>query len=99
MGEWEGNGLFSYLVLVLEGIGIRSAYTQNIINGGLQLYYYAIAIIGFLVIMRFRRRTLMLSGCALMIVAFTLWTALSSLNEQRNYDASLGVGIVVMIFL
>lgn len=99
MGQWAGNGLLAYLVIVLEGIGIKSAYTQNLINGSLQLYNYATAIIGSLIIMRFRRRTLMLSGCAFMILTFTLWTILSSLNEQRNYDSNLGIGVVVMIFI
>lgn len=37
--QWSGNTVVSYyLVLVLDGVGIKNAYDQSLINGGLQIF-------------------------------------------------------------
>lgn len=101
MSQWAGNGLVSYyLIVILKNIGITDAKTQNLINGGLQIFNYASAIAGAACVNRFRRRTMVLGACAGMIVAFLIWTIISAINEQRKFgDNHLGVAIVVMIFV
>lgn len=86
MGQWAGNGLISfYLIVVLNNIGITNAKTQNLINGGLQLFNYATAILGASFIPRLPRKTILLATCAGMAVAYLIWTVLSSVNQQRNF--------------
>lgn len=99
--QWSGNGLVSYyLVKVLRSIGIEDAEEQNLINGGLTIFCYGINIIGATGILKFGRRTILLAGFAGMMLAYLIWTVLSSINQQRNFqDGSLGTGVVAMIFV
>ncbi|KAH7141908.1 general substrate transporter [Dactylonectria macrodidyma] len=99
--QWSGNGLISfYLVIVLRSIGIEDAEEQNLINGGLTLFCYAVSIIGATGILRFGRRTILLAGFAGMAMAYLIWTILSSINQQRGFeDTGLGYGVVAMIFV
>lgn len=99
--QWSGNGLISfYLVKVLRSIGIEDPERQNLINGGLTIFCYGINIIGAGAVLRFKRRTILLSGFAGMAGAYLIWTILSSINQQRNFqDQGLGYGVVAMIFV
>ncbi|KAF2018000.1 MFS general substrate transporter [Aaosphaeria arxii CBS 175.79] len=100
MVQWSGSGLVSfYLILVLKSIGITDPETQNTINGGLQIYNYATAILGAFLLDRFGRRTMMLLSTCGMAVAFLIWTVLSAVNEERGFDSKYGVGVVLMIFI
>jgi MFS family permease len=61
--QWSGNGIVSYyLNIALKGIGITSQGSQTLFNGVLQLYNYATAIIGALVVDKAGRRTLFLTS-------------------------------------
>ena len=54
---------------------------------------------GFLV-GKIRRRTTFLTGLAWMLVCYVCWTALSAVNQQRNFEQeSLGRGVLAFIFL
>ncbi|KAL2113436.1 hypothetical protein VUR80DRAFT_4052 [Thermomyces stellatus] len=99
--QWSGNGLVSYyLVPVLKNIGITDPETQNVINGILQIVNYFTAIAAALVVDRLGRRFLFLVSTAGMAVIFVIWTVLSAKNEQQNLEnKSLGIGIVIMIFV
>lgn len=99
--QWAGNGLVSfYLILVLRSIGIEDPEKQNLINGGLTIFCYGISIIGATSILRFGRRTILLVGFSGMASAYLIWTVLSSVSQQRNFeDGSLGIGVVAMIFV
>ena len=89
-----------YLVIVLRSIGIKDPEKQNLINGGLTIFCYGISIIGATGILRFGRRRILLVGFAGMASAYLVWTVLSSINQQRNFeDGSLGIGVVAMIFV
>lgn len=98
IAQWCGNGLIAYLVLVLRGIGITDAYSQTLINGGLQLWCYATVIAGAYCVNHLRRRQAMLIGFAGMLVSFILWTVLSAVNQERGYEKGLGIGVVFSIF-
>jgi MFS family permease len=49
---------------------------------------------------RLGRRPLFLFSFAGMLVTYVIWTILSAINQQRNFeDKSLGGGVLAMIFL
>ncbi|KAK9476947.1 general substrate transporter [Lipomyces japonicus] len=101
MQQMSGNGLLSYyLSLVLTSIGITSAPQQLVINGGLMIYNWGIAIVLIGIVPRFGRRVLFLTSTASMFVIFVIWTVLSAINQERNFEQkSLGQGVLAMIFL
>lgn len=73
------NGIVSYyLFLVLQGIGITGTGNQTLINGILQVWNYAGAILGSLLVDRVGRRLLFLTSFGGMCLSFTAWTSSSS---------------------
>ncbi|CCH41023.1 Hexose transporter 2 [Wickerhamomyces ciferrii] len=100
--QLSGNGLVSYyLNLVLKSIGVESTDEQLVFNGGLMIYNYAISIaINLLVFQNIRRRLTIITAFSLMLTFYVIWTILSAINQQRNFeDTSLGKGVMAMIFL
>jgi sugar porter (SP) family MFS transporter len=99
--QLSGNGLVSYyLSKVLNSIGITSTSQQLVFNGGLMIYNYGISIIiNLFAFQYFKRRTAFITSVAAMLVTFVIWTILSAINQQRNFeDKSLGKGVMAMIF-
>ncbi|CCH41024.1 Hexose transporter 2 [Wickerhamomyces ciferrii] len=97
-----GNGLVSYyLNLVLNSIGITSTDQQLVFNGGLMIYNYAISIaINLTAFQHIRRRTTFIGAFSFMLLTYIIWTVLSAINQQRNFeDTALGKGVMAMIFL
>lgn len=101
MMQLSGNGLVSYyLNLVLNSIGITSTDEQLIINGCLMIYNWVIASGVAFVANRFKRRTLFITSFSVMLVSYVIWTVLSAINQQRNFEQrSLGQGVLAMIFI
>ncbi len=100
--QLSGNGLVSYyLNKVLNSIGITSPTEQLIFNGGLQIYNWGISIIiNLLVFQNFRRRVVFNTSIAMMLFFYIIWTILSAINQERNFeDKSLAKGVMAMIFL
>ncbi|KZL66990.1 hexose transporter protein (Lactose permease) [Colletotrichum tofieldiae] len=99
--QWCGNQLISsYIALVLTDIGITDPETQNLINGGLQIFNWVVAVGSGLLVDRLGRRFLLLTSLIGMLIAFTIWTILAALNQQRpNGSKGLGIGVVVMVFV
>jgi MFS family permease len=98
--QWCGNQLISgYLALVLKGSGITDPETQNLINGGLQIFAFIVGCTSATFVERLGRRFLFLGSTTGMLTVFTIWTALAAQNQQKdNTDKGLSVGIVVMVF-
>lgn len=74
--QCSGNGLVSYYIHdILNSIGIEDSYRQSLINGGLQLWSFFIAI-GFssFFVDRLGRKTLFLIAGFGMLASFTVWT-------------------------
>lgn len=74
--QCSGNGLVSYYLHdILNSVGIRSSYDQALINGGLQIWSFLVAI-GFSVFLvdKFGRKTLFLIAGVGMLVTFSIWT-------------------------
>lgn len=100
--QLSGNGLVSYyLAKVLDSIGITSTSSQLIYNGGLMIYNYGVAIlINLFAFNKTRRRTVFIASIGGMLFTYVIWTILSAINQQRNFeDTSLGKGVIAMIFL
>ncbi|KAK6457489.1 putative hexose transporter [Scheffersomyces xylosifermentans] len=99
--QLSGNGLVSYFLgKVLTSIGITSQKEQLIINGCLTIYNMVICVFVAFICHLFRRRTLFLTSISGMLICYVIWTILSAINQQRNFeDPSLGKGVLAMIFL
>lgn len=99
--QLSGNGLVSYyLSKVLVTIGITETKKQLEINGCLMIYNMVISMTVAGVVNRFRRRTLFLFSTGAMCATYIIWTALSAVNEQKDFkDHSYANGVLAMIFL
>jgi Na+/melibiose symporter-like transporter len=73
--QCSGNGLVSYyLHSILESVGITTSYNQSLINGGLQIWSFLVAICFSLLVDKVgRRRLFMIAGVG-MLVSFSIWT-------------------------
>jgi MFS family permease len=94
--QWSGSGLISYyLTLVLDGIGITAAGNQTLINGILQVWGFAISIIGSILVDRVGRRRLILISIGGMGVCFVCWTICSALYTQSTVAKDLATGLAL----
>lgn len=74
--QCSGNGLVSYYIHdILTSVGVHDASDQSVINGGLQIWSFLVAV-GFSVLLvdRLGRRTLFLTAAVGMLVTFSIWT-------------------------
>lgn len=99
--QLSGNGLVSYyLNKVLDSIGITEEKRQLEINGYLMFYNMMVSIIIASTVGYFNRRTVFIFCCSSMLVTYIVWTALSAVNQQHNFENKLyGNGVLAMIFL
>ncbi|KAJ4305061.1 hypothetical protein N0V90_000591 [Kalmusia sp. IMI 367209] len=96
----SGNGLVSYYIKdILASVGVTESYDQSLINGGVQLWSFFVAI-GFSVFLvdRFGRKKLFMIAAVGMLVAFTIWTACSAVYAKTE-NAAAGRAVIAMIFL
>lgn len=100
MMQLSGNQLVStYLVQVLESIGITTTKEQLQINGCLMIYNLVISLCLTNLVTRFRRRTMFLTGFVGMLVSYIVWTILSALAKENNFEnRSLSQGVLAFIF-
>lgn len=100
MMQLSGNQLVStYLVQVLDSIGITTSKEQLQINGCLMIYNFVISLGLTNLVTRFRRRTMFLSGCVGMLVSYIVWANLSALAKENNFEnKSLSQGVLAFIF-
>ncbi|KXJ97585.1 general substrate transporter [Microdochium bolleyi] len=98
--QWAGNTVISYyLVLVLDGIGIRDATHQSLINGGLQIFnLFATVGCGALMVDFLGRRRLFQWSAIGMTVSYTIWTILNAQFATTGVS-SFGYGVVPMLFV
>ncbi|KAK6458509.1 general substrate transporter [Scheffersomyces xylosifermentans] len=101
MAQLCGNALTSYyLPIVLKNIGISNPNDQLKINIGLTVYGLVWSVSVGSNVNRFPRRVMFIGGYILMCIAYVIWTALSAVNQQQNFEnKGLGKGVVAMIFL
>lgn len=74
--QCSGNGLVSYyLHSILESVGITSSYNQSLINGGLQIWSFLVAVGFAFAVDKIGRRKLFMTAAVGMLISFTIWTA------------------------
>lgn len=74
--QCSGNGLVSYYLHdILNSVGITASYDQSVINGGLQIWSFLVAL-GFSVFLvdKFGRKTLFMIAAVGMLISFSVWT-------------------------
>ena len=99
MSQWSGNGLVSYyLNKVFDGIGITDPTTQLLINGILQIWNLAIALLASFACERLGRRLLFISSCVGMLVFFTLQTACAGVFANTGSQGAAHA-VIAFIFL
>lgn len=98
--QCSGNGLVSYyLSSILDSIGIDGSYEQSLINGGLQIWSFLIAIIfSVFLVDRFGRKTLFLIAGVGMLISFSIWTGCSAVYEKTG-NKGAGSAVLAMIFV
>jgi MFS family permease len=75
LSQCSGNGLVSYyLHSILDSIGITRSYDQSLINGGLQIWSFLVALGFAFMVDKMGRRKLFLIAAIGMLVAFSVWT-------------------------
>jgi hypothetical protein len=100
MQQLCGNAVISYyLHIILNNLGITNPLDQLRINIGMTAFGLLWVLVFASLIYRFRRRVLLLTGYISMCIVYTIFTIVSAINEERDYqDHSLAIGAVVMIF-
>lgn len=83
--QWSGNGLVSYYInIVLDRVGITQTRTKAAINGGLQIFNLASALVGVMVVDKLGRRKIFLISNIGMLTAFSMWTVTTALFSQSG---------------
>ncbi|KAF3027577.1 hypothetical protein E8E12_000042, partial [Didymella heteroderae] len=97
--QCSGNSLVSYYLHdILNSVGITGSRDQSVINGGLQIWSFLVAVGMALTVDKLGRRFLFLFAAFGMFVSFTIWTACSAVYaEQGNTKA--GSAVIAMIFI
>jgi len=97
--QCSGNGIASYYLHdILESVGVTSSSDQALVNGGLQIWSFLVAIgFSFLVDKAGRRRLFLTAGLG-MLFAFSVWTGCSAVYAQ-NGSPTAGRAVIAMIFL
>ncbi|KAG2048457.1 hypothetical protein BDR06DRAFT_991507 [Suillus hirtellus] len=97
--QWSGNGLVSYYFnTVLDRLGITQTRTKAAINGGLQIFNLASALVGVMIVDKVgRRKTFLISNIG-MLTAFAMWTVTTALFCESG-DVAAGRATVPLIFI
>ncbi|KAH8589302.1 general substrate transporter [Bisporella sp. PMI_857] len=97
--QCSGNGLVSYyLHSILESVGITSSYNQSLINGGLQIWSFLVALAFSFLVDKLGRRMLFMTAAVGMLISFSIWTGCSAVYAQTGNTAA-GSAVIAMIFL
>jgi MFS family permease len=99
-GTWGGVAVISYyLTLVLDASGITSTYSQNLINGLLQVFNYLASVFaGAMLVDRVGRRRLFLTSAVGMLLSYIAITVSSS-NFAHSKNVKVGNSVIAFIFL
>ncbi|KDR80298.1 hypothetical protein GALMADRAFT_62198 [Galerina marginata CBS 339.88] len=97
--QWSGNGLVSYyLNKVFDTIGITNPTIQLLINGILQIWNLAWALLASSLVDKVGRRILFLTSVAGMLLFFTFQTVCSAVYAQTK-NQSAAHAVIAFIFL
>ncbi|KAF4211034.1 hypothetical protein CNMCM8980_006006 [Aspergillus fumigatiaffinis] len=89
-GQWSGNGPVSYYYpQMLAGAGITSNSTRLLLQGLQNVCQFIGAIFGALLTDRIGRRAQLLTSTALMVLIFSIITALNAANVETPEDTGV----------
>jgi sugar porter (SP) family MFS transporter len=99
--QLSGNSLISYyLTIILRASGITNSDDQLRINLGLSAWTLICSITCCYIVGKFKRRTLFLTGYALMFFVYIIFTAISAVNAEKNFEVpALRNAVVAFIFV
>jgi sugar porter (SP) family MFS transporter len=94
-----GNSIISfYLAPVLQTVGVTEPQKQQGINGGLQIYNWALAFSAAFLSDKAGRRRLFLTSTSMMLVFMVMVTICSALYASTQ-SATAGYAVIVFLFL
>lgn len=97
--QCSGNGIASYYLHdILQSVGVTKSYDQSLVNGGLQIWSFLVAIGFTQLVDRVGRRKLFLIAAVGMLVSFSVWTGCSAVYAQTG-DSGAGSAVIAMVFL
>lgn len=97
--QWNGVGIVSYyLVPVLASVGITTSADQLLVTGGMAISNLFFAFAGAFMVERMGRRKLWMLSTGLMLVTFTIVTALSGVFTKTQSPA-VGGAVVAFLYL
>lgn len=98
--QLHGTSLVSYYFSNdVESVGYTDSVEKLKVNIGYTVYGGIFGVVSALYSGKIKRKVLMLGRLGLMLITFTIWTILSTVNEQTNYkNKSLGRGIVAVMY-
>ncbi|KAF2189102.1 general substrate transporter [Zopfia rhizophila CBS 207.26] len=98
--QCSGNGLVSYYLHdILNSVGVTGSHDQSVINGGLQVWSFLVAIgLSAFLVDKLGRRMLFMIAAVGMLITFSIWTGCSAVYAQTGNTAA-GSAVIAMIFL
>lgn len=97
--QCSGNGIASYYLHdILESVGVTKPYDQSLVNGGLQIWSFLVAIGFSQLVDRVGRRKLFLIAAVGMLISFSVWTGCSAIYAQTG-NSGAGGAVIAMVFL
>lgn len=98
--QCSGNGIASYyLHSILESVGVTDSYEQSLVNGGLQIWSFLVAIVfSTQLVDKVGRRKLFLIAAVGMLLSFSGWTGCSAVYAQTG-NPQAGAAVIAMVFL
>ncbi|KAK9371410.1 general substrate transporter [Lipomyces kononenkoae] len=99
MIQWAGNGIVSYyLAPILRSVGITDPTEQAGINLAMTVWNAICATSGAVAAEKYGRRPLWMISTVLMLIFFSIVTALSAVFAEKNIKAA-GSAVVAFLFL
>ena len=97
--QCSGNGIASYCLHdILISVGVTSSHDQSLVNGGLQIWSFLVAIGFSLLVDKLGRRKLFLVAGVGMLLTFSVWTGCSAVYAESG-NRGAGGAVIAMVFL
>ncbi|KAM0698519.1 hypothetical protein Q7P36_001986 [Cladosporium allicinum] len=97
--QCSGNGIASYYLHdILQSVGVTNSYDQSLVNGGLQIWSFLVAVGFSQLVDKVGRRKLFLIAAVGMLLSFSIWTGCSAVYAQTENEGA-GAAVIAMVFL
>lgn len=97
--QCSGNGIASYYLHdILQSVGVTRSYDQSLVNGGLQIWSFLVAVGFSQLVDRVGRRKLFLIAAVGMLLSFSVWTGCSAVYAESGNQGA-GSAVIAMVFL